>query len=136
MTWAGSLMSPGRYEVEVVTENAAGQLSSPAVLALDVLPEAWSRPSTCGASSSFDVTRDQFATNGGRRWCWPSLKIQVGFKPVVKDYVSETTSCLRALQQQQKIPLNALVFEFCSREDMRARTLCFFRCGASMMCAG
>lgn len=46
MTWAGSLMSPGRYEVEVVTENAAGQLSSPAVLALDVLPEAF--PVTAG----------------------------------------------------------------------------------------
>jgi len=43
-SWACHLTSPGHYLVEVAAENTAGQRSPPAVLALDVRPEAFPPP--------------------------------------------------------------------------------------------
>jgi len=44
VSWATELSKPGTYSVEVVAESTAGQRSPPAVLALDVRPEAFPTP--------------------------------------------------------------------------------------------
>jgi len=41
MTWTKPLLRPGRYRVELTSENTMGQRSAPAVLALNVSPEAF-----------------------------------------------------------------------------------------------
>lgn len=41
VSWASPLSQPGHYMVEIVAENSAGQRSPPAVLSLDVRPEAF-----------------------------------------------------------------------------------------------
>lgn len=44
VSWAHELSHPGHYTVEIVAESSAGQRSPPAVLSLDVRPEAFPNP--------------------------------------------------------------------------------------------
>jgi len=44
MTWSAPLMQPGRYRIELTSENTMGQRSSPAVLAINASKDAFAPP--------------------------------------------------------------------------------------------